>query len=134
MVMRIATVFLVGAIALGAIACGQPVDGVDTFSPPGSLNLHGKVVLGPMCPVLQENSPCPARPIRARVWVRFPDRGIVVTDTDAHGRFQLQLGPGGYEAWAVAADSRRSSKTTTFRVTSRTGVTNLIVTVDSGIR
>jgi hypothetical protein len=57
-----------------------------------------------------------------------------VTDTDAQGRFQLQLRPGRYEAWAVAVDSHRGSKTTTFQVPSGTGVTNLVVTVDSGIR
>jgi hypothetical protein len=134
MVVRIATIAVVAAIALVTIACGQPVDGGDTFSPPGTQDLHGQVVLGPMCPVLNENSPCPDRPIRARVWVRFPNRSVVVTDTDSHGRFQLQLGAGIYEAWAVAADSHRASKTTTFRVRSQTGVTNLIVTVDSGIR
>jgi hypothetical protein len=123
-----------GAIALATAACGRPSPVGDTVAPPTNLNVHGQVVLGPMCPVLRENSPCPDRPIRARVWVRSADRNVVVTDTDAQGRFQLQLPSGSYEAWAVAADSHRGSKTTTFRVGSPTRVTNLIVTVDSGIR
>jgi hypothetical protein len=131
--MRIATIGLAGSIALLAIACGSGPNAGDSI-PPTPNGVHGVVVLGPMCPVLQENSPCPDQPIRARLRVTTPDGASFVTDTDAQGRFELTLDPGRYVIQAVSLGAGQSSKPTPFEVPASGNVTGLIVRVDSGIR
>jgi hypothetical protein len=131
--MRIATFALVGILGLVVVACGgAPVDG-DT-SPPVASNVRGVVLLGPMCPVVRENSPCPDRPIQARLRVTSADGASFVADTDEEGRFHLTLEPGRYAVHAVDLTLGRSSKPTTFEVPPSGPVVDVVVLVDSGIR
>ncbi len=131
--MRNALLAIMLSLGVLAAACGTPASDGDTFSPLPN-NVHGTVLMGPMCPVEQVGSPCPDRPIQARVRITFPDGMRTVLDTDARGRFDVTLGPGSYTIEATGLDAGRSSKPTTFEVPAGEGVTNVTVTVDSGIR
>jgi len=87
-------VFALLAIAELLAACGPDEDAV------GSLNsgIRGIVLLGPQCPVFQENSPCPDEPLQATIDVYTADRSqkvASITSAD-DGRFSLALAPGDY--------------------------------------
>ena len=116
------------AAAIGIAACSAGGDGVSspTPSPPaggtatpaatpttvpttpvvdngpaataGPSGIEGTVLLGPMCPVLRADSPCPDRPFSATVVVWDGDRSREVTTltSDENGRFRLELAPGEY--------------------------------------
>ena len=55
------------------------------------------------CPVEIEGSPCPARPLSARITAINTATGVAeaVTTSDASGRFRIALPPGPYRLSAV---------------------------------
>ena len=55
------------------------------------------------CPVVIEGSPCPARPVRARITAVNAATGVAaaVTTSDADGHFRIALPPGRYRLEAV---------------------------------
>jgi hypothetical protein len=57
----------------------------------------GVALVGPACPVIRVDTPCPDRPWLGTVVVRTASgREVARTDTDADGRFTLVLNPGDY--------------------------------------
>jgi hypothetical protein len=82
---------LIATLALGCGAereAGEPVDS----------GVRGVVLLGPSCPVEQENVPCPGRPLEANI--RVLDAGssdvVATTSSGKDGRFVVRLAPGRY--------------------------------------
>ena len=65
---------------------------------PGASGIQGQALMGPMCPVVSIDEPCPDQPVQATVDVLNVDctRRIASFTTDADGRFRVALQPGEY--------------------------------------
>lgn len=59
--------------------------------------IYGQATIGPMCPVMQANVPCPDKPYQAAITVLNQSRAKVTRfTTDAQGNFKIGLKPGAY--------------------------------------
>jgi len=60
--------------------------------------IQGQALMGPMCPVVRIDEPCPDQPVQANVDVLNVDCTQKISDftTDADGRFRVALPPGEY--------------------------------------
>jgi hypothetical protein len=90
--MKTLTLLLVLAAALILAACKSEE------AVPITSGIEGQVLIGPMCPVVQEGTPCPDQPYQATIVVRTADQSEEVTTftTDPEGRFRVGLPPGEY--------------------------------------
>ena len=120
--------FLVGVLILVLATCS-------IYSPtPRGSGIQGQVLLGPMCPVVQQGQECPDQPYRATLTVRTRD-GVQITQfqTDADGHFKVPLVPGEYILHPESPNGIPFAGDQSFIV--ETGnYTQLIVNYDSGIR
>jgi hypothetical protein len=111
------------------VACGGATEA-------GGGTVTGVVLLGPTCPVVMAESPCPDRPLENVVVRAYRADGTTAGEatSGADGSFEMSLPAGGYTLRAdVDGDPGRSSKPVDVRV--RTGgTTTVTVPVDSGIR
>jgi len=83
---------LLALILLLTQACGL----VATPAPTDS-GITGKVLIGPMCPVVREGEECPDQPYQATITVNsLEGRKIVQFQTDEQGNFKVPLAPGEY--------------------------------------
>jgi hypothetical protein len=122
------TKFVIGLLILFLATCSvkNPT--------PGDSGIAGQVLVGPMCPVVQQGQECPDQPYQATLTVDSLDgRKIVQFQTDETGRFKISLAPGEYilhpEALNVMPFASEKS------LTVETGkYTQIIVNYDSGIR
>ncbi len=82
-------------LALGLLlsACGGQEE-----EPPLASGIQGQVLLGPVCPVVREGTPCPDAPYQATIDVLTADlsRNVATFTTDQQGRFRVPLPPGDY--------------------------------------
>ena len=63
----------------------------------GAAGIEGLVTIGPMCPVLRVDTPCPDQPFETTIVVETEDGDEVATvHSGADGRFQITLTPGRY--------------------------------------
>lgn len=105
----------------------------DPSSAPGDAGIFGSVQAGPTCPVEQENSPCPERPVSdAEVTASEDGRVAGRTTSDDEGKFRLRLRPGTYDVTAsspsvMACDTQRI-------VVNERQYTPVRITCDTGIR
>jgi hypothetical protein len=59
--------------------------------------VEGKVIIGPVCPVIQQGEACLDRPYQATLTVNDPQgRKIVQVEADEKGQFKIPLEPGNY--------------------------------------
>ena len=82
---------LIGVLILVLATCS-------IYSPtPRGSGIEGQVLLGPMCPVVQQGQACPDQPYQATLTVNSRD-GIQIAQiqTDDQGRFHVALVPGEY--------------------------------------
>jgi hypothetical protein len=96
--------------------------------------LEGQVLIGPMCPVVQQGTPCPDQPYQATLVMEDTRRQPVAEiTTDAAGRFQVPLPPGDYVIVPQSPDgfTRAAEQSVTVLANQFTLVT---ITYDSGIR
>jgi hypothetical protein len=119
---------LIGVLILALATCS-------IYSPtPRGSGIEGQVLLGPMCPVVQQGQECPDQPYQATLTVQ--DRnGMQITQfqTDDQGRFSIPLVPGEYILHPEAPDGIPFAGDQSFVV--ETGrYTLLTVHYDSGIR
>jgi hypothetical protein len=120
--------FLVGVLILVLATCS-----IYNPTPRGS-GMEGQVLIGPMCPVVQQGQECPDAPYQATLTV-FNRGGVQIAQTrsDAEGRFRLPLVPGDYILHPESPDGVAFASDQAFTVA--TGAyTQLKVTYDSGIR
>ena len=93
--MKPITFFLVAAAAAAVLlfACKSEEE-----KPPATSGIEGQVLIGPMCPVVQEGTPCPDEPYQATIviWNAGQTKEIVTIETKADGRFRVPLPPGEY--------------------------------------
>lgn len=105
------------------------------YSPtPRGSGIEGQVMIGPMCPVVQQGQECPDQPYQATLTVLHRD-GIQVAQfqTDAQGRFSVPLVPGEYILHPESPNGIPFANDQSFVV--ETGrFTRITVHYDSGIR
>ncbi len=78
-------------------ACAPPVVHSPTATPAPGGGIEGVVLIGPMCPVMRADTPCPDRPYAAVISVLDAERAPVAQfESDDQGRFRLALAPGEY--------------------------------------
>lgn len=83
-----ATVLLVGVVG-----CGSS----DLLGPEAAQGIEGIALLGPLCPVVSLQDPCPDRPYVASIDVRRAGGGFVTRlRTGEDGLFRVGLRPGTY--------------------------------------
>jgi hypothetical protein len=128
---RLSLVLIGVALSLVACADAATVGGSGT----GAAGIQGKVLLGPMCPVVEVGSPCPDRPIEADITVTSLDGKVVATGhSGKDGDYRISLPPGSYTVTAERPDGQfGAGKPVTVKVTADTYV-RLNLLVDSGIR
>ena len=71
---------------------------IDDFDgPPSESGIHGLVMIGPICPVMQKGVPCPDLPFSAKIVIEtaIGTEGASVVSGD-DGMFQIELDPGSY--------------------------------------
>ena len=91
--MKTFTIFvLLAAAAALWLACG----GNEAAAP--TSGIEGQVLIGPVCPVLREDTPCPDQPFQATIVVWNAERSekAATFTTDEDGRFRFALAPGEY--------------------------------------
>lgn len=119
---------LIGVLILVLATCS-----IYNPTPRGS-GIEGQVLMGPMCPVVQQGQECPDMPYQATLTVLNRD-GIQVAQfqTDAQGRFSIPLVPGEYILHPESPNGIPFAGDQSFMV--ETGrFTQLTVNYDSGIR
>ncbi len=102
----------------------------------GNSGVNGQVLIGPMCPVMQEGVPCPDQPYQASLTVLDPDgRKIMRFETDAQGRFEVNLSPGEHILHAESLSGQSPPYAADIPFTIQPDeFTTVIVSFDSGIR
>ena len=101
---------------------------------PTDSGVEGQVLIGPTCPVVQVDNPCPDQPYQATLTVLTPAGGkIAQFQTDAQGRFRVALAAGEYILRPESPGVMPHAPEQTFTVLAGQ-FTRIIVTYDSGIR
>ncbi len=118
--------------ALAALAgCGGEA------APPADSGIQGLVLIGPMCPVVQEGEPCPDEPFAAAIEVRREEDGELAATvrSGADGRFSVDLAPGSYVLVPLSPNEGAPpfASPVTVRVEPHR-FTQVTISYDSGIR
>ncbi len=103
---------------------------------PLNSGVKGQVFIGPMCPVVRVDTPCPDEPYQAALTVLTLDgREVTRFKTDAEGKFTVNLPPGDYVLHPETPENNSLpfAPDVPFTVIPDE-FTNIIVTYDSGIR
>jgi hypothetical protein len=120
--------FLVGVLILVMATCSL-------YNPtPRGSGIAGQVLIGPVCPVVQQGQACPDQPFQATLTISHPD-GVTIAQvkSDAQGHFRVPLVPGEYVLHPESLDGVAFAGDQT--ITVETGrYTQLTVSYDSGIR
>ena len=96
--------------------------------------IEGNVMIGPMCPVMQEDVPCPDQPYQATLII-LSTSGEKITQfkTDENGHFRVALAPGNYVLHPEAPNGLPFATDLPFTVNEH-NFTLLEISYDSGIR
>jgi hypothetical protein len=101
---------------------------------PTDSGIEGRVLIGPMCPVVQAGTECPDQPYQATLMVLRPNgQEVMRFETDKDGRFRVALPPGEYILHPESHNVMPFAAEQTFTV-SPGEFTQVIVNYDSGIR
>ena len=98
--------------------------------------VKGQALLGPTCPVMRVENPCPDAPYQASLTIlRLDGQEVTRFDTDAEGKFEVKLPPGDYILHPENPAGRpiQFAADVPFTVLPNE-FTNIIVSFDSGIR
>ena len=102
--------------------------------PASGQGIQGQALLGPTCPVVRAEDPCPDRPYQATIDVLSPDGAFVKEfTTAADGTFTVHLPPGDYIL--QGGGGKAFPRAPRLSVTVRAGAyTQVRLSFDSGIR
>ena len=119
------TYFVIGIMIILLATCSIPE--IDS-------GVEGQVLIGPMCPVVQEGQECPDQPYQAALTVNSLDgRKIAQVQTDEEGRFKIPLEPGEYILHPESPNVMPYASEQTLTVEADK-FTQIVVNYDSGIR
>jgi hypothetical protein len=115
-----------------AVALGDLI-GCDVTATSG---ITGLVLIGPMCPVMRADEPCPDQPFAATLLIRDSQgRQLCTVASGDDGRFQVALPAGSYEVVPLAGGASGLPFAAPQWVTVAPGqYTAVTVAYDSGIR
>ncbi|MEP7059914.1 MAG: carboxypeptidase-like regulatory domain-containing protein [Actinomycetota bacterium] len=120
---------VVGALVLLA-ACGTRVGPAGRDS-----GVTGTVTVGPRCPVVQAESPCPDTPFVGKVEITMVGKGTVADATlDAQGSYRVPLEPGTYTIQPVIAGGGPPTAGPKTIVVRAGSFVTADITIDTGIR
>ncbi len=104
--------------------------------PTAASGIAGLVLLGPTCPVVRPDDPCPDRPFVAAIVVRNAQgTAVCTTSSGEDGRFRVGLPAGTYELDPQSGDAGGLPSAASQQVTVEPGrYTEVLVSFDSGIR
>ena len=101
---------------------------------PSDSGIEGIVTIGPMCPVMQANVPCPDQPYQATLTVLTTSRRMVAQfQTDEKGHFRFNLASGDYVLHPESPNGMPFAAEMPFTVDEHR-FTFLEISYDSGIR
>ncbi len=104
--------------------------------PPAESGIEGQATIGPMCPVMREGQECPDQPYQTPLII-LDNQGhqIARIETDAEGKFRLNLPPGDYIIHPEIPADRPIPTAADVQVTVLPGqFTQVKIEFDSGIR
>ncbi|MFM8266598.1 MAG: hypothetical protein ACKOA2_01055 [Ilumatobacteraceae bacterium] len=106
-------------------ACGQG-------SPAVTVEVTGVVRASPTCPVEQQGQECPPAPVLGRVQFAADGRRVAQVDTDAEGRFVVQVPVGSYDVSVDTGAPLPACPTITVVVAAEPQ--DIVIDCDTGIR
>jgi hypothetical protein len=119
-------------LLLGLMACSN------SSTPDAGLTsgVRGTVTVGPQCPVVRAESPCPDTPFDGKVRAMQGEDDVVAeVQVDAGGGYRIPLEPGTYVVMAVVPGDGALPTAAPTTVVVRTGAfTQADLSVDTGIR
>ncbi len=124
------SVLLFSAFYILLAACAPQI------GPSLTSGVKGQVLIGPMCPVMQEGVPCPDQPYQAKlIALDLNGRVVARASSDAEGKFEIELPPGEYilRAENPEGETLPYAGDVEFTVTADE-FTEIVVYFDSGIR
>ena len=125
---RLHTYVLTYFLTLTLAACASSATNTTTSG------IEGQVLIGPMCPVMQANIPCPDEPFQATITALDENRDKVTQfASDAQGDFKIGLKPGTYILVPEAANAMTRAGEQTVTVIEGQFV-RVTLHYDSGIR
>ena len=129
------TVLVVAAFVLIAARCGGN-DGDDHDGVFLDTGIEGTVTIGPMCPVVQEGTPCPDEPYQAEIVVRDENGDEVARfETAEDGTFSINTLPGRYTIEPQSPNEGAPPQAPEQQVEVRAGeYAHVDIQYDSGIR
>ena len=96
--------------------------------------VEGRVTIGPMCPVVRSDQPCPDQPYQATLTVRTPaGKKIAQVKSDVDGLYRLALPPGDYIMHPESPEVMPNAPDQPFTVIAGQ-FTTVDIIYDSGIR
>ena len=127
---RRARIFVAVVLATVVAACETSA----LLGPDAAQGIEGLVLLGPLCPVVTPENPCPDQPYQASVDVLDRAHGVVTrVQSGADGRFRVGLEPGLYVLVPLNGDPFPSAAEKA--VTVQEGVwASVTINYDPGIR
>jgi hypothetical protein len=134
---RPASVRVLVACGLASMVLGCASSSGAGQSPALTSGIVGRTMVGPECPVFQASSPCPDRPLRARLVVTAEGstESVATVVTDGTGHFRIPLAPGRYTVQPGNLTGSALPTAQPVTVTVVTGrFTDLTISFDSGIR
>jgi hypothetical protein len=117
-------------------ACSPTSKALNASTDPLTSGVKGQTLIGPACPVMTVESPCPDEPYQTKLTVFTLDgQEVMRFASDAEGKFEVNLPPGDYILHPENPEGRPipSAADVPFTVIPNE-FTNIIVTFDSGIR
>jgi hypothetical protein len=129
---------LIPLLLVGALACHSSLSPTDPSSQPHG-RLAGTVKIGPICPVEQEGNPCPTPPSAysaRKVLIDDEQRTKVLftVDIDSQGLYAIDLVPGRYVVDLKQNGIDRSGDVPKVVDIHANTVTNVDISIDTGIR
>jgi len=123
------------AAALAAAGCGDS-HGAESSTAYDS-GVKGRTMVDGGCPMVRDHSPCPDRPLGARLTITSgdPERTVTESTSDAAGHFRIPLPPGTYNVHATNLTGAVAPIAQPMSVTVTSGrFTTVDIPFDSGIR
>ena len=101
---------------------------------PADSGIEGKVLIGPLCPVVRPGEECPDEPYQATLTVNdLNGNKVTQVQSDENGQFKIPLAPGDYILHPETPNGIPSAQEQPVSVTAGT-FTEVVVNYDSGIR